>query len=389
MLSLQELEQRREERGYGILMNGSTITQIDRESFLVPSQSRNVKYLVRKDEESWNCECPDYQFRLVQCKHIYAVQLWVKLKEKLQPKIVTLKTPEVYICKFCGSDQITHYGKKTKQLKQRYYCKTCRKTFVPDSITRNMWFDPQVVTMTLDLYYKGVSLRGIQDHLNQIFNVQLNSPQTILNWIKKYEGLIGEYVKTLKPQLSGQWNADEMKVKFSGSWKWLWNVMDKDTRYLLASNITEKREVEDAREVFALAKEMAKGQKPESITTDGLHAYRKAFNKEFFTLKAPRTEHISHIRLAGNLNNNIVERLHGTKRDREKVMRGLKTEETPIIPMQDIYYNHVRPHQALDGKTPAQKAGIGIEDQNKWLGLIEKSLKQSTDPKWTTLFRQP
>jgi len=106
-----------------------------------------------------------------------------------------------------------------------------------------MWFDPQVVTMTLDLYYKGVSLRGIQDHLNQIFNVQLNSHATILNWIKKYEGLISEYIKTLKPELSGQWNADEMKVKFNGSWKWLWNVMDKETRYLLASNITEKREL--------------------------------------------------------------------------------------------------------------------------------------------------
>ena len=108
MLSLQKLEQHREERGYGILMNGSTIIQIDQESFLVPSQSKNMKYLVRKNEESWNCECPDHQFRLVQCKHIYAVQLWIKLKEKFQPKTVTLKTSEVYMCKFCGSNQITH-----------------------------------------------------------------------------------------------------------------------------------------------------------------------------------------------------------------------------------------------------------------------------------------
>jgi hypothetical protein len=77
------------------------------------------------------------------------------------------------------------------------------------------------------------------------------------------------------------------------------------------------------------------------------------------------------------MNNNIIERLHGTKREREKVMRGLKTEETPIIPMQDIYYNFIRPHQALEGKTPAEKAGIGIEEQNKWLGLIKKSLEAS------------
>lgn len=59
---------------------------------------------------------------------------------------------------------------------------------------------------------------------------------------------------------------------------------------------------------------------------------KKRSTKSFFTLKAPRTEHISHIRLAGDFNN-IIERLHGTKREREKVMRGLKKEETPIIPM--------------------------------------------------------
>lgn len=135
-----------------------------------------------------------------------------------------------------------------------------------------------------------------------------------------------------------------------------------------------------------MAKEITKGQRPESVTTDGLHAYKKAFNKEFFTLKAPRTEHISHIRLAGDLNNNIVERLQGTKRDREKVMRGLKNEETPIVPMQDIYYNHVRPHQGLEGKTPAEMAGIGTEDKNKWLGLIRKSIDAKHHTKLDTSF---
>jgi hypothetical protein len=76
------------------------------------------------------------------------------------------------------------------------------------------------------------------------------------------------------------------------------------------------------------------------------------------------------------MNNNIIERLHGTKRDREKTFRGLKTEDTPIIPMQDICYNFVKPHQVLSGKTPAERPGIGIEDRNKWLGLIRSSLRR-------------
>ncbi len=79
------------------------------------------------------------------------------------------------------------------------------------------------------------------------------------------------------------------------------------------------------------------------------------------------------------MNNNMIERLNGTKQERAKVMRGLKETNTPIVPMQDIYYNHVRPHQGLGGQTPAQVAGIGIDDKNKWLGLITKSLKYAVD----------
>jgi transposase InsO family protein len=71
--------------------------------------------------------------------------------------------------------------------------------------------------------------------------------------------------------------------------------------------------------------------------------------------------------------NNVLERMHGTIREREKVMRGLKVDDTPIVPMNQIYYNFIRPHSALGGATPAEAAGVGVGDENKWLGLIKKS----------------
>jgi len=37
-----------------------------------------------------------------------------------------------------------------------------------------------------------------------------------------------------------------------------------------------------------------------------------------------------------------MERLYGTKRDREKVVRGLKKEKSPFIEGQDIFHNFVR-----------------------------------------------
>jgi len=237
-----------------------------------------------------------------------------------------------------------------------------------------MKYDPQIITATIDLYFKGVSLRKISDHLRQLYGLQVDF-STVYRWINRYVKLMTEYLATVTPQLSGEFHADEMKVKIAGEWKWLWSIMDKDTRFMLASQITEKRESEDARRLFAKAKTIVK-VKPQAVVTDGLPAYRDAFNKEFFTLRKPRTEHISHIRLAGDINNNPIERLQGTRRERDKVLRGMKIDETPIREGFDIYYNYVRPHMSLEGKTPAEKANINLDlDRNKWLSLIRKSLE--------------
>jgi hypothetical protein len=68
-----------------------------------------------------------------------------------------------------------------------------------------------------------------------------------------------------------------------------------------------------------------------------------------------------------------MERLNGEIRDREKVMRGLKKAETPIIPGYQIYHNYVRPHEALEGKTPAEACGIEVQGKNKWITLIQNA----------------
>ena len=39
-----------------------------------------------------------------------------------------------------------------------------------------------------------------------------------------------------------------------------------------------------------------------------------------------------------------------------------------------FYTVPVKPHEALDGKTPSEQAGITIEGDNKWLTLMKTSL---------------
>jgi len=165
-----------------------------------------------------------------------------------------------------------------------------------------------------------------------------------------------------------------MQVKINGTWEYLWNVMDETTRFQLASVLSTERRVRDARMVFQRAKQNCGGRKPKYIVTDGLGTYKNAINKEFFT-NTGETEHLFNVGLQHHPNNNHVERLHGSIREREKVMRGVKIDETPIIEGHRLYYNFIRPHEALNGKTPSEEAGITVEGENKWFTLMRNAIQ--------------
>jgi len=66
-----------------------------------------------------------------------------------------------------------------------------------------------------------------------------------------------------------------------------------------------------------------------------------------------------------------MERMNGEIRDREKVMRGLERKDSPILSGYQIFHNYIRPHMALDGKTPSEVAGITVQGDNKWMTLIQ------------------
>ena len=70
-----------------------------------------------------------------------------------------------------------------------------------------------------------------------------------------------------------------------------------------------------------------------------------------------------------------MERMNGEIRDREKTMRGLKKTDTPILQGYQIFHNYIRPHESLNGQTPADRCGITIEGENKWITLIQNASK--------------
>jgi putative transposase len=363
-------------RGHQMIEDGVTPKQLAENQFEIPSSSGKSTYVVSSYARKWSCTCPDHQFRHVTCKHIHAVTLWQKLTARLhedhERKVLVNSFPVVLdqlTCKFCGSSHVIKYGKANE--KQVYKCKSCDRKFVPNNGFEKMWYDPRIVAITLDLYFKGTSLRKISDHLRQFYDMAVDH-SSVYRWICKYTDIIEAYVKTLEPEVGTIWHSDEMKIKVGGTWKWLWNTMDERTRFQLVSMIAETREAEEAKKLFKASKK-ATSQRPLLMVTDGLSGYKSAFNSEFYD-HHQSTKHIADVALQSGMNN-VIERMHGSFREREKVMRGIKKMDTPIFEGNRIYYNFIRPHSALNGKTPAEVAGIGVE--GGWEGLIRRSIGKS------------
>jgi putative transposase len=279
-------------------------------------------------------------------------------------------------CKYCGSESVTKKG--FVRNKQLYKCKDCGHRFYPDGKFARMKTDKHMIVTALNLYYDGLSLRKAQRNLEQIFGEKI-SQVTILNWIRKYSKLVKEFVATLTPQLSGFWHEDETMLSCEGKNIWFWEMIDEDTRFLVASHISGTRTLQDTIAIFKKGYEQSK-VRPKAVYVDGSHVYRPAFNKVFWTMrKDTRPQLIQRVGIRTRETNNMVERLHGTLKDRTKPMRGLKSYESTraILNGFTIHYNYVRPHQSLNGKTPAQASGI--KASGNWKALIEQATRYETE----------
>lgn len=379
----------RQARGAALVSSGHEIRRVTQYEYRVPSQQADgpvyrVKLPGGQGRTHWSCTCPDHVHRQQDCKHIWAVRLVVAAqspapKPSTPAPLETDSPPDMsplgIACKHCGGENVTRYG--TCGRKPAYWCKPCARKFVVDDGFKRLKADAKAVTLALDLYFKGVSLRQITDTLEQFFDVEV-SHVTVYNWLRRYVDMLNQYAATLTPQVGeAKWHADEMKVKYGQDWRWLWHVMDRKTRYLLVSRVTTSRDLADARGVFQAAQDAADGASPSVIVTDGLPAYVDASKKVFQAGAKKDRRHEREIHLTNHaINNNMVERLNGTIRGRHKNTRGLKSPKGPLTTGQQAYYNLVRPHSALRGKTPAEAAGIPVPTKgNRWKAIIEDAVK--------------
>jgi transposase-like protein/ribosomal protein L37AE/L43A len=291
--------------------------------------------------------------------------------DELYPEI---RTPmrvyyEDFGCPRCGSKDVVRYGRYKRE--QQWWCNTCGHKFADNEAVFHMKTPIKEIADALNDYYGGKSINSIRLGLQQQYH-HYPSESTIYRWLVRFTNQAIEFTKSHKPpEIGDTWIADETVLRADGK-KWYWDIIDAKTRFLLASHLSTTRSAKDAEILLRKALERA-GKPPKAIVTDKLASYIEAAESVF----GADSKHVQSSPFVKIDSTNLIERFHGTLKDRTEVMRGLKSKDTANLILEGylVYYNFMRPHISLKGKTPAEKAGLNLPIRN-WLDVVNEESKK-------------
>ncbi|MDE1849592.1 MAG: IS1 family transposase [Candidatus Micrarchaeota archaeon] len=188
------------------VLNSRVPQVVNATTYLIPSTDGTTQYKVRH-VDAYSCTCPDFTNRCKEkglyCKHIHAIILFNKLKNKVELDDFDVDSiTEEKTCPECKSDKLQKYGMRRNKSgsKQRHMCLNCGATFVLDP-AKGIKGNARILCLALDMYYKGNSLRDIQNTLWQSFGLKLHH-ETIRRWNNRFMGKINDYTATLKPRIT-------------------------------------------------------------------------------------------------------------------------------------------------------------------------------------------
>ena len=254
--------------------------------------------------------------------------------------------PEPIRCKWCGSVDIMKYG--SRKGVQEYICQKCGRKFIAKDAPYKKQTPTEQIGTALTMYYDGLSFEDIARQLSV-------NASTVYRWVIFYTDKAVKALGSLAPKVSGVWVVDETVIKIVDGNAWFWDVIDEGTRFLLASHLSSSRTTADVRVLMQKAYRRA-GSIPKLIISDKLAAYLDGIEQVF----GASSKHIQSEGLTEAINTNLIERFHGTIKERTKVLRSFKSIVTADLILNGflIHYNFFRPHMSLANKTPAEVAGI-------------------------------
>ena len=271
-------------------------------------------------------------------------------------------------CPACGDEHVIKTGNRNGY--QRYKCNSCKKKFRADGQAEGRKFDDELIGATLFEHYQGLSIRNSARNIANRYGIPRPSTDTIYQWIKDYTEAATYALRDIKAHTGDEWVADEMVIKVDGRNMYHWNIMDRKTRYLLASHISESRGGGEAIKVVKKALDRA-DHPPKVFRSDKYAAYPVALRALM-----PNTRHIKTKGVQEFINNNLSERMQNTYRAREKTLRGMYSVESgqQFLDGFTITYNYFRDHLSLKGQTPGEAAKMEIHFK-EWADVVRADIE--------------
>ena len=140
--------------------------------------------------------------------------------------------PQPIKCKWCGSDDTIKKG--IDKGVQQYLCLKCGRKFNEKDAPYGMQSTFEEVGVSLDMYYQGYSLTKITEHLLTHYNDRVER-STVYRWLIHFTLEAMCFICAYTSQSGDAWIADETSLIFQDKLHWIWDVIDRDTRFLLAS----------------------------------------------------------------------------------------------------------------------------------------------------------
>jgi putative transposase len=283
-----------------------------------------------------------------------------------RPNVLVRTSQELIECKFCGSTNVVKFG--TREGVQRFWCKDCERKFVDNKALPGFRTPVEWIGLALDSYYEGRSLNSVCRQLEETYG-ETRADSLVYRWVTQFSQIAIREADQYKAHTGNTWVADETVLRIEGRNLWFWDVIDDETRFLLASHISSTRTTRDASALMNGARERSVDL-PNFVMTDKLNVYIKGIAESL----GAEPIHLQSQGFARGFNTNLIERFHGTIKARTKVMRGMKHVQTAKLIMNGwlVHYNFFRPHQSLRGMTPAQKARVRFPYQS-WTDIVRST----------------
>ena len=180
-------------------------------------------------------------------------------------------------CPYCDRDVLLKNGTRrmkngTSRGPQQYKCSSCDKQCKEGGALHGRHVPPELIAAVLWMFYSGLSYRRTVACLceDPHFDRVGISIQTVYKWVETYTDAAVREMGRYKPETRGHWIFDQMSVPGvkpevkDGVTAGFWTVMDRDTRYVLASHIFGPSVQGDVTSLVEQALAVSKGQ-PEDV----------------------------------------------------------------------------------------------------------------------------